>query len=212
MAALAAAPPPPDGSQQLVEDALGRALDAGKTGPELLSALHAAAPHLEMAAMHSLLEDYKAKEDAKLFDLVAENYRDFFRIATSVEGSAEDAAATQAALLALEGEASKAAATAGVEQARLLKALARAGELALKKDDGAQDSRRPVWSSPEAMRTSPSEEGPRRDPLAAPLGERLRSRARTPQPPGAHLRPRASPRSLSPPPSEPPRRSVTSDE
>ena len=115
MAALAAAPPPPDGSQQLVEDALGRALDAGKTGPELLSALHAAAPHLEMAAMHSLLEDYKAKEDAKLFDLVAENYRDFFRIATSVEGSAEDAAATQAALLALEGEASKAAATAGVE-------------------------------------------------------------------------------------------------
>ena len=68
-----------------------------------------------MAAMHSLLEDYKAKEDAKLFDLVAENYRDFFRIATSVEGSAEDAAATQAALLALEGEASKAAALAGVE-------------------------------------------------------------------------------------------------
>ena len=87
MAALAA--PPPD-NKQLIEEALGRALDAGKTGPELLSALHAAAPHLEMAAMHSLLEDYKAKEDAKLFDLVAENYRDFFRIATSVEGSAED--------------------------------------------------------------------------------------------------------------------------
>ena len=76
--------------------------------------------------MHSLLEDYKAKEDAKLFDLVAENYRDFFRIATSVEGSAEDAAATQAALLALEGEASKAAATAGVEQAKLEDELARA--------------------------------------------------------------------------------------
>ena len=44
MAALAAAPPQPDDSQQLVEEALGRALDAGKTGPELLSALHAAAP------------------------------------------------------------------------------------------------------------------------------------------------------------------------
>ena len=128
MAALAAPPPPPDDGQQLVEDALGRALDAGKTGPELLSALHAAAPHLEMAAMHSLLEDYKAKEDAKLFDLVAENYRDFFRIATSVEGSAEDAAATQAALLALEGEASKAAATAGVEQAKLEDELARRRE------------------------------------------------------------------------------------
>ena len=64
MAALAA-PPPAAADQQLLEDALGRALDAGKTGPELLSALHAAAPHLEMAAMHSLLEDYKAKEDAK---------------------------------------------------------------------------------------------------------------------------------------------------
>ena len=126
MAALAA--PPPAADQQLVEDALGRALDAGKTGPELLSALHAAAPHLEMAAMHSLLEDYKAKEDAKLFDLVAENYRDFFRIATSVEGSAEDAAATQAALLALEGEASKAAATAGVEQAKLEEELSRRRE------------------------------------------------------------------------------------
>ena len=126
MAALAA--PPPAADQQLIEDALGRALDAGKTGPELLSALHAAAPHLEMAAMHSLLEDYKAKEDAKLFDLVAENYRDFFRIATSVEGSAEDAAATQAALLALEGEASKAAATAGVEQAKLEDELARRRE------------------------------------------------------------------------------------
>ena len=86
---MALAAPPPAADQQLLEDALGRALDAGKTGPELLSALHAAAPHLEMAAMHSLLEDYKAKEDAKLFDLVAENYRDFFRIATSVEGSAE---------------------------------------------------------------------------------------------------------------------------
>ena len=96
---MALAAPPAAADQQLIEDALGRALDAGKTGPELLSALHAAAPHLEMAAMHSLLEDYKAKEDAKLFDLVAENYRDFFRIATSVEGSAEDAAATQAALL-----------------------------------------------------------------------------------------------------------------
>ena len=126
MAALAA--PPPAADQQLIEDALGRALDAGKTGPELLSALHAAAPHLEMAAMHSLLEDYKAKEDAKFFDLVAENYRDFFRIATSVEGSAEDAAATQAALLALEGEASKAAATAGVEQAKLEEELARRRE------------------------------------------------------------------------------------
>ena len=75
-----------------------------------------------------MLEDYKAKEDAKLFDLVAENYRDFFRIATSVEGSAEDAAATQAALLALEGEASKAAATAGVEQAKLEEELARRRE------------------------------------------------------------------------------------
>ena len=76
--------------------------------------------------MHSLLEDYKAKEDAKLFDLVAENYRDFFRIATSVEGRAEDGDA--GALLALEGEASKAAATAGVEQAKLEDELSRRRE------------------------------------------------------------------------------------
>ena len=86
---MALAAPPPAADQQLLEDALGRALDAGKTGPELLSALHAAAPHFEMAAMHSLLEDYKAKEDAKLFDLVAENYRDFFRLAQSLDTSAE---------------------------------------------------------------------------------------------------------------------------
>lgn len=116
MSTLAAQPPaPPDG----LEDAISAALDAGKTGPELLSALHAAAPNLEMTAMHALLEGYKKQEDAQLFDLVAENYRDFFQIANSVESSAEDAAATQAALLALEGEASKASALAGVEKAKL---------------------------------------------------------------------------------------------
>ena len=68
---------------------IATALDEGLGGSALLSQLHERAPELSMQEMQRELLAAQATEDSALFDLIAENYRDFFRLAQSLDTSAE---------------------------------------------------------------------------------------------------------------------------
>ena len=73
------------GYQELIH----RSLDEGAGGSELLARFHAEAPELDMKGMQDELLVAQSVEDTKLFDLIAENYRDFFRLAQSLDSSGE---------------------------------------------------------------------------------------------------------------------------
>lgn len=85
---MAASPEPNDDDAE-VQAHVAAALDDGLGGSALLSRLHAAKPSLNMEAMQAALKTAQKTEDARLFDLIAENYRDFFSLAQSLDTSAE---------------------------------------------------------------------------------------------------------------------------
>ncbi|KAK7241920.1 component of oligomeric golgi complex [Aureococcus anophagefferens] len=85
---MAASPQPNDDDAE-VQAHVAAALDDGLGGSALLSRLHEAKPSLNMEAMQAALKTAQKTEDARLFDLIAENYRDFFSLAQSLDTSAE---------------------------------------------------------------------------------------------------------------------------
>jgi len=87
-ATMAASPQPNDDDAE-VQAHVAAALDDGLGGSALLSRLHEAKPSLNMEAMQAALKTAQKTEDARLFDLIAENYRDFFSLAQSLDTSAE---------------------------------------------------------------------------------------------------------------------------
>ncbi|KAH8045669.1 hypothetical protein JL720_16602 [Aureococcus anophagefferens] len=103
---MAASPQPNDDDAE-VQAHVAAALDDGLGGSALLSRLHEAKPSLNMEAMQAALKTAQKTEDARLFDLIAENYRDFFSLAQSLDTSAEECSESRSALLALHGEVSK---------------------------------------------------------------------------------------------------------
>ncbi|KAH8058882.1 hypothetical protein JL721_9452 [Aureococcus anophagefferens] len=92
-----AATPEPNDDDAEVQAHVAAALDDGLGGSALLSRLHEAKPSLNMEAMQAALKTAQKTEDARLFDLIAENYRDFFSLAQSLDTSAEASAAARGA-------------------------------------------------------------------------------------------------------------------